>query len=136
MTKQGLAEELTGSDRKSGRNGSRSILGIAYDYGKHGLDSDKALILEYFAAMHRSRQLTWSKGFRKLYLPPEQSDIELAQDKDDPQAELICRIPGPVWDEMIRRNPSMPYALLEVAEKSGGLAVAEFLQAFFDSHPP
>ncbi|GAH95538.1 unnamed protein product, partial [marine sediment metagenome] len=136
ITKQGFAEELTRSDSKAGRNGSRSILQIVDDYGEYGRASDEALIREWFEAMPGSRQLTWSKGFRNRYLPPEQSDFDLAQDKDDPQAELIIRIAGAAWDRLTLQGRHWIPLLLEVAERSGRAGVTAFLNSVLEHIPP
>jgi len=135
VTKKGFADELTRSDSKSGRSGNRSIFQIIYDYAESGRAFDKALILEYMAAFRGCRQLTWSKSMKR-YRSPEQSDFELVQDEADPPDEIFIRIPARTWIEITRRDPSLPSRMLEVAESLGGAAVTDFLNAYFDGHPP
>ncbi len=136
MTRQGLADELTRSDSKAGRNGSRSFLQVVYDFGEHGRASDEAIIREWFEAMPGTKWITYSRNFKKRYFLPEQSDFDLAQDEDDCQVEKIISIPGPVCDRLTRQGRHWIPALVEVARRSGRAGVTAFLDMLMENLPP
>ena len=136
ITKQGLAQEIGRPDTKKGRAGSRSILQIIDDWSQYGRDSDKRLIREWLDGMYGARQLTWSRGIRKRYLPPEQLDFELVQDAEKPAGELVCKIDGHCWDCAIEFDPSLSWRLLEAAEKYGRDGVEDLIDSTCLQIPP
>ena len=121
MTKQGLAQEIGRPDTKKGRAGGRSILQIIEDYRRHHLECDRLLIVEWLDATHGTKQLTWSRGFRKQlaqrYQVAEQEELELSA------AEMLGEISGAEWDRLVDLAPSFPGQVVEAAERSGWPAV-------------
>lgn len=124
---QKIAHEVTGSQVKRGRGGSRTpfqILESAVD----GVADDIELWWEWEKASFDRRQLTWSQGSRDLRrwagLTREQTDEELAQHElggDD-----VLALPADTWEQV--RGTRMAVELLEVAEIGGQQAARAWLQ--------
>jgi hypothetical protein len=127
ITKQGMAEEISGHMNKSGRNGSRSILQIVDDWHENKSSIDELLIEEWLSGMFGARQLTWSKGLRKLYLKEEQSDYDIVQDENESEDKLFLEIDGKIWDKLMRSDKNNAFHLLCLAEKDGIEGVNNFL---------
>jgi hypothetical protein len=137
MTRQGLAQELIGSQNKSAHPGHRSPVEIFADYAKYEMPADRVLILEYFAAMSGSRQMTWSNnGFRKKYLPPEQSDYDIVQARKDGQVVQIISIEGQTWDRLTKDACHWTLRIKQAYKLSGRQGVVDFLDKILDDIPP
>ncbi|MBA3895409.1 MAG: hypothetical protein H0X69_17290, partial [Gemmatimonadales bacterium] len=96
---------------------------ILRDWQTSGDDRDRALWLEWVAAMRGHHSLRWSRGFRADLLPEtEQTDEEIAQG-DAGAEEEVLRIPGEDWDRVVS-TPGALASLLDAAEEGGRVAVA------------
>ncbi|GAH95366.1 unnamed protein product [marine sediment metagenome] len=130
---QGLAAEISQADSKKGRLASRSIPQIIDDWGDHRRESDKLLLLEWLGCMYQARHLTWSRGFRKQYLPAEQLNLPLAQDPDTSAAELIYEFTDKQTDFLTRFDRTLCWRIPEATKKHGRPGViAELVIVNFD----
>ena len=64
VSKWGVAMEMTKAHTKQSKGG-RTPWQILADYQKHGKEEDKRLFREYAKAFKGTRQLTWSRGFKR-----------------------------------------------------------------------
>ncbi|GAH95185.1 unnamed protein product, partial [marine sediment metagenome] len=127
---QGLAAEISQTDSKKGRLASRTVPQVIDDWGDYGRQSDKELLEEWLVGMRGARHLTWSRGFRKQYLPAEQLDHPLAQDSDPSTAEFICQFTGQQTDFLIQYDPTLRWRIPEAAKKHGRPGVMAELVIF------
>lgn len=107
-----ISDEMARSDFKTGRSGSFNPFDL--------LDSPiqdsvaRALWIEYVAATHGRRAITWSRGLRKeLTLEEELTDEQIIEDTD--ANEVIAMIDAETWDRR-KNSPSWLALLLEEAE--------------------
>jgi hypothetical protein len=128
ISKMGLADEVTRGSFKTAkeRAGHRTAFAILgtikneLDAGREPSPRDVALWKEYAVAMRGARQLTWSRGLRKRYAIPEQTDMELAEAADAlAGAELLVRFTDQFWDRHLRNNYRLRCELLAAATRRG-----------------
>lgn len=130
VQKWGAAEELTRAHTKKAKAG-RTPWQILDDLATFGRECDYRLFKQYAEAFRCSRQLTWSRNFRKSYLPKvEITDEELAAEEITPETllnECVVGITREVWAVIARRALQGP--LLDAADSEGLLGVIQFLRA-------
>jgi len=98
----GLVLEMSSTDTKDGRMGSKTFWDLVYlsRYFEYAVD----LVKEYADATYRLQSLIWSRGAKDdLGVSDPQDD-----DKDDDQ--LVAIIPRPTW-EVIRTHAMQDYVL-------------------------
>lgn len=131
----GLVGELSRGVTKVGRSGSRTPLQVLEDIGKHNRPADRALWEEWLFAMHGARQLTFSRGLKKLYLlDPEISDQDLAEsplDGSQETDELILTLPADMWDRAVRRYRGFAWSVLFALLRGGPEQLYSDLDIFF-----
>lgn len=137
-----ISLEMTRSDLKAARRGSRHPFQIAADaataarvFGELTADAD--LWREYEAATRGRRAMSWTRGLRAYLagLAPdavdlvERSDEDLADDNVAQEGdEVIARIDRDCWSLILAR-PGLRARLLDLAETGGAAAVALQLNA-------
>jgi hypothetical protein len=121
------AEELTRSDLKTSRTGSRTPFQILADYYQTGDTRDRDLWQEYAQATRGLSAVRWSRGLRVRMLGPaaetEQSDQQLAA--ADVDGDLAAVVPLPTWQRI--RLAGVDHAILVAAELGGHTAVEDLL---------
>jgi len=129
ISKLGLADEVTrGSWKKAAEfGGYRTPLQILHDHSRtaYGTPENKraaALWGEYADAMVGAKQLTWSRGLRKLYeMGEEQTDLEIVE--AETEAPAVHYISADVWDGKLKWNMELQLRLLYAADCGGIPAV-------------
>jgi hypothetical protein len=110
------AEEMTRSDLKTSRTGSRTPFQILADYYQTGDTSDRDLWREYGRVTHGLSAVRWSRGLGLVILGrpclPEHSDQELATDEVD--GTLTAQLTLLVWSRI--RAGGLDHAVLVAAE--------------------
>lgn len=129
LAKWGPSLELTKANSKQGKNGGRTAFQILRDYAAHGVVEDGELFKQFAKAFAGARQLTWSRGLRKLYLPePEVTDEELAQReiaRPQDAAPRVAAMAASLYRQISRRGAETE---LRIALQEGGFpAVCELL---------
>lgn len=119
------ADELTLSNRKSGRNGSRKPHQILADAEFSQSDAD--LFREFVAAFKGKSQLQWSRGLKAWAGVGELSDEEIAETESD--TDLVFVIPPELWVYVLKTSGlSDRRSLVIRLSETGGLdAVARYL---------
>jgi hypothetical protein len=126
-----LADELTRSGSKVGRNGSRSVWEILDTWADKGAEkADKAqaaaLLHEYAAATRGTKALKWSPGLKKRFSLAEVADEVLAEEAQDETTRLVTLVEADDWRHVLRHRAQA--GLLTVAEDHGARGVAELVQ--------
>jgi hypothetical protein len=99
LSKSKIANELTSSDRKSGRDPFVLLDGVA-----EGDAESIARWIEYADAMKGVQSLSWSKGLRsRLGLDVELTDEEIAA-QDDEVGVVVGVVFGERWNALLRRG--------------------------------
>ncbi|RGC64992.1 Replication protein [Micromonospora sp. MW-13] len=134
-----VGNEVTRSDLKGGRRGSRVPFEILADFGSDGSAEDLALWHEYQLATKGRSAIRWSRGLRALLLPDEDELTDEAITDEAADAETIAVITAPLYRAIAAR----PYgeAYLHVAAERGGLdGIRRYVRALGLSpsgvHPP
>jgi hypothetical protein len=130
IAKLGLADELTrGSWKKSDSvREHRTPLQILQKVQELGTFGDRckrevALWVEYADNMFRAKQLTWSKGLRKLYaMPDEQTDLELVEEDSQP-GKIVHYVSSDLWDRRLKYSVDAQLRILAAAERGEEEAV-------------
>jgi hypothetical protein len=132
ITKMGLADEVTRGSFKTAKEkaGHRTPFRVLRDIAAC-MDAkcepdprDVAIWKEYATATRGMRQITTSRGLKKLYAVPEQTDLELAEAGDAPDdSELMVVFTDKFWDRWLRNNYRLRCELLAAAEGPGMSAV-------------
>ncbi|GAA2546409.1 hypothetical protein GCM10010210_17180 [Pseudonocardia hydrocarbonoxydans] len=119
-----ISAEITGGSAKEGRRGNRTPFGILRDGLATGLADDLELWAEWEQASRGRRQIAWSQNFRKWAgARRERSDEEIVT--DDLGGEDILAVEAQDWPALRPRVAE----LLDVAERDGPVAAAEWLTA-------
>lgn len=126
-----LADELTRSGSKVGRNGSRSVWEILDTWADKGAEkADKAqaaaLLHEYAAATRGTKALKWSPGLKKRFSLAEVADEVLAEEAEDETTRLVTLVEADDWRHVLRHRAQA--GVLTVAEDHGARGVAELVQ--------
>lgn len=126
-----LADELTRSGSKVGRNGSRSVWEILDTWADKGAEkADKAqaaaLLHEYAAATRGTKALKWSPGLKKRFSLVEVADEVLAEEAQDETTRLVTLVEADDWRHVLRHRAQA--GVLTVAEDHGARGVAELVQ--------
>ena len=139
IAKEGLADELSKSENKSGRKGSRSYYQLIDDFIQYHRDADARYLAEYAEGMYRKKRQVWSgQNLRRKYLGQVKSDLELAQEAEEEEsekAETIIKIDRADWSRMIKIDPANEERIYIIAEIYGRAGVIEFLNSVFRDHP-
>ncbi len=122
--KWGAAPELARWDTKRGRKGHRAPFGILADYGERRDPHDLELWREWERGMKGARQLTWSRGARRLLKATLVPDETIAA--EEPRGEILLVLPGALWDAAAR-VPGLTLRVLEAAESAGSAAADALL---------
>lgn len=101
--------ELARGDLKNGRAGS--LMPFELLDRRYG----RALWLEYVAATHGRRAITWSQGLKARYGVDELTDVELIEDTE--ADELVMLLEASTYDE-IRNEPDRLADVLDAVELS------------------
>jgi len=121
------AEEMTRSDLKTSRIGSRTPFQILADYYQTGDIRDRDLWDEYARATRSRAAVRWSRGLRSVLLGPsarpEQSDEDLATSEVD--GYLAAVLPDRVWVRL--RLLGLEHAVLVACELGDQRAVNSVL---------
>ncbi|GAH92400.1 unnamed protein product [marine sediment metagenome] len=142
IASEGLADELSKSENKTGRKGSRSFYQLIDDFKKYHRDADARYLAEYSEGLYRKKRQVWSgQNLRNKYLGQVKSDLELAQEAEEEEferAETIIKIERPDWSRMIKIDPANEERIYLIAEIRGRAGVIEFLNSIFRGHarPP
>ena len=127
-----LADELTRSGSKVGRNGSRSIWEILDTWADKGAaKTDKAqaaaLLHEYAAATRGTKALKWSPGLKKRFSLDEVADEVLAEEAQDETTKLVTLVEADDWRHVLRHRAQAD--VLTVAEDAGASGVHDLVGA-------
>lgn len=127
VSKWGLEHEMTKTMHKVGRRHGRTPFDILRDY-EIGKTSDEKqqnaeLFREFVAAFHNVRQLSWSKGLKKMLAVQEVTDEELAVQEDERPTRLVCELDAVQWRAVRQWHRA---TLLHLAEKNPS-AIPAFL---------
>ena len=127
-----LADELTRSGSKVGRNGSRSIWEILDTWADKGAaKTDKAqaaaLLHEYAAATRGTKALKWSPGLKKRFSLAEVADEVLAEEAQDETTRLVTLVEAAGWRHVLRHRAQAD--VLTAAEDAGADGVAVLVGA-------
>lgn len=126
MTKWGIDAEMTKGLTKTGKDGNLTPFEIAEWYVQTKDPQAAKLFEEYYFSLKGSKQMTFSRGIRKLLeLGAEKTDHELATEADDDEV-LLAELGRITWAEVCRRN--LRGELIEVASKGTAEEVDQFLQ--------
>lgn len=102
-----LGLEVAGIHSKECKNGNRTPWQIARD-AISGDEASSELWAHYCRAMKGARQLTWSKGTRKMFkLGEDDNDIQCEKGIDATEGVEGCVVEwdGPDWDANVKRYP-------------------------------
>jgi len=86
VSKWGLEEEMTKGHIKKGREGGNTPFDLLR-LSESGCEESGRLFQKYAAAYKGKRQLSWSKGLKKLLLVEEITDQQAAESEDDDSIE-------------------------------------------------
>jgi hypothetical protein len=117
------AEEMTRSDLKTSRTGSRTPFQILADYYQTGDTRDRDLWREYARVTRSLAAVRWSRGLRTAVNGPaigaERTDEELAA--EDVGGNQLAILEFPAWARI--RAAGLEHAVLVAAEHGGLRAV-------------
>ncbi len=121
-----LADELTRSGSKVGRNGSRSIWEILDTWADKGAaKTDKAqaaaLLHEYAEATRGTKALKWSPGLKKRFSLDEVADEVLAEEAQDETTKLVTLVEADDWRHVLWHRAQAD--VLTAAEDAGSAGV-------------
>jgi len=123
-----VGNEVSRSDLKSGREGSRVPFEILADFGSDGQADDLDLWHEYQLATKGRSAIRWSKGLRELLLGTE----EEATDEEIAAAEVGGTNVALLAPWLYRKIAARPYGeafLLTAAEHGGIHGVVRYVKA-------
>lgn len=123
VSKWGLADELTKSNKKTGKAGSKTPWDFLRDIQKDSCSSSIGLFQDYAKAFKGKAQLTWSKGLKNYFSLEEKTDEQLADEKEK-EARIIGAIPSGIWQKICKDKKRGE--VLEMA-RSGWLTVQQFV---------
>jgi len=133
------AEEITRSDLKTGRTGSRTPFQILADYYQTGDICDRDLWHEYSRVTRGLAAVRWSRGLRPIMLGktavPETTDEQLAA--EDVDGAQLAAITITAWARI--RLAGLDHAVLVAAEHGGRAAISALIgrcNAAGDLSPP
>lgn len=127
VSKWGLADEMTKSNKKTGKGGSKTPWDFLRDIKKNPSSASLELFQDYAKAFKGKAQLTWSKGLKKYFSLEEKTDEQLADEKEK-AARVIGLIPSGIWQKICKDKKRGQ--VLELA-RSGWLAVQQFVFASY-----
>lgn len=123
VSKWGLADELTKSNKKTGKAGSKTPWDFLRNIQKDPYSSSIGLFQDYAKAFKGKSQLTWSKGLKNYFSLEEKTDEQLADEKEK-EARIIGAIPSGIWQKICKDKKRGE--VLELA-RSGWLTVQQFI---------
>jgi hypothetical protein len=126
------ATELTKAVTKRGRQGNRTPLQLLEDHLAGDRRSGR-LWVEYFEAFKDRRQLTWSRGLRKLLLP----DLEYTPDETmaalEPVAREVVRLLPEHWSAIQKADARLAVLrAIERGEQEGGEGAVAAVSALLE----
>ncbi|UED78116.1 protein rep [Brevibacillus sp. DP1.3A] len=121
VSKWGVEHEMTKSHSKKGKQGGMTPFDFLREFLSTGNKAMLGLFQEYAEAVKRKRQLSWSKGLKKMFLLEEKTDEQLANEKTE-EAELIGIIEDEVWKWIVRTEKRRQF--LSLVEKHGDVELA------------
>lgn len=124
VSKWGLEDEMTKGHTKKALHGE-----TPFDFLRAYLDDDQdkqaaALFVEFAKTFEGKKQLTWSKGLKKLYQVADKTDEVLAAESDD-KARLLGMINLDQWRDVLAVEGRA--SVLSLAASGGWEAVALYL---------
>lgn len=127
VSKWGLADELTKSNKKHGKDGSKTPWDFLRDIQKDKNSSSLGLFQDYAKAVKGKRQLLWSKGLKNYFSIEEKTDEQLAEEKEK-EARIIGAINPKIWKQICKDKRRGE--VLELA-RSGWYQVQQFISASY-----
>lgn len=140
IAKWGLADELAKGPTKSGKSDD----GITHyspfdllDLADQDNEQAKAWFIEYAKAMKGKRQISWSRGLRKLLklAEAEKTDLELAEEEITPGAELSIELDTPRYRFIFSRNIQGQFLNIVEYVRGDARAVEAILNNLMNSPP-
>lgn len=133
-----LADELTRSASKVGRNGSRSVWEIVDELRDRTAPVEArakaaTLLREYERCIKGTKALSWSPGMKKRFQVDEVTDAELAEEAQEPDTVPVAYIPPESWPKVLHHRVQAD--VLTIAEDHGAESVAEFVQSLPELSP-
>lgn len=126
LAKLGL--EVSSPNTKRARGAHRTPLQILADFADAGVLSDLLLYRDFAEAMKGARQLTWSKGLKRMSGVIEQSDEEIIEGEER-GAVNVAMIAKDEWAG-VRWIPGAKAAVLEFAERFGAEGVFALVDTY------
>jgi len=125
ITKWSVSKELTEGIAVKGSGKGRTPFTILSDISenkKMRASQDWQIYKEYATAFKGSRQLTYSKGLKKTYLPtePDKTDEEIVNEEQN--GELVLSLGMKLWLRVLSRQLE---AEIIIAIRMGGIAAVE-----------
>lgn len=123
----GVACEMVKANIKSGREQSRTPMGLLAAYAWEDDLQAAALWIEYAREFKGRRQLSWSRGLRELLgMVEDKSDEELAAEERE-TGTLLVTLTREEWRSVVGQD--LRAVLLEVAASGSSTAVGELLMS-------
>lgn len=119
----GVEFEMTGSQNKKGRRGSRTPWQILYELLQTGDAQDLALWHEWERGSKGKRALVWGRGVKERYGIGEQTDEEIAERETGDADDNILTVTD--WAPVVRA-PELGAGLLAAVRAGGFAAGAAF----------
>jgi hypothetical protein len=124
--KWGAGSELSKSNFKSGRKGSRTTWDLLDDYEK-GDKFAGAKFIEFNRVFFGKFQLRWSQGLKKLFLIEEKTDQQLTQLEEQTAVPELF-ISSEEWSKVLKQQKETRSRLLDIAERENVNAVVSFIK--------
>jgi hypothetical protein len=125
MAKWGLEDEMTKGHTKKALHGETPFDLLRAVLADQDDKQAAALFIEFAKTFEGKKQLTWSKGLKKLYQVADKSDELLAAEVDD-KARLLGMITVDQWRDVLAVEGRA--AVLSIAASSGWDAVVSYLE--------
>lgn len=122
----GLADELTGSVVKRAKGENRSPFQVLESLGEKKTPSDLAVWYEWERNSHGRRQISWSKGAKRMLGVDEFSDEEISDGLDEEFAKTaytVATIPAGQWSK-IQTDTDLRLAITEEVSKASTASAA------------
>lgn len=125
MAKWGLEDEMTKGHTKKALHGETPFDLLRAVLADQDDKQAAALFIEFAKTFEGKKQLTWSKGLKKLYQVADKSDELLAAEVDD-KARLLGMITVDQWRDVLAVEGRA--AVLSIAASSGWDGVTAYLE--------
>jgi hypothetical protein len=126
MAKWGLEDEMTKGHTKKALHGETPFDLLRAIQADPGDKQAAALFIEFAKTFEGKRQLTWSKGLKKLYQVADKTDDALAAETDD-KSRLLGMLTIDQWRDVLAVDGRG--VVLSVAASGGWDALAAYLES-------